>query len=256
MRRRLFAILGLICVTVPSLSLAAERPHLVIISAEDEYQTETTLPIFAKEHLEKAFRVTFVFGVEDNRNTIPGLDVLKDADAVLVSVRRRVLPAEQLHKIRDFISTGKPVIGIRTASHAFCLRNMEPPEGLTDWPEFDEQVFGGHYTNHHGNKLKSTIRFVAANKDHPILSDIPRDDFVAGGSLYKPSPLEPGATVLLVGQVEGADPEPVAWTFQRADGGQSFYTSLGHVDDFKNPQFQRLLFNGIRWALGTRSDES
>lgn len=72
-----------------------------------------------------------------------------------------------------------------------------------------------------------------------------------GGSLYKTSPLAGGTTVLLTGRVEGREPpEPVAWAFTRPGGGRTFYTSLGHADDFELPDFQRLLLNGVYWAAG------
>ena len=53
---------------------------------------------------------------------------------------------------------------------------------------------------------------------------------------------------LLIGTIPDKPSEPVAWTFKRADGGKSFYTSLGHPSDFKNPAFRLLLANAIRWA--------
>ena len=56
-------------------------------------------------------------------------------------------------------------------------------------------------------------------------------------------------TVLLEGVVEGHAPEPVAWTFRRADGGKSFYTSLGHVNDFHGPILPPLLLNAIEWCF-------
>ena len=59
-----------------------------------------------------------------------------------------------------------------------------------------------------------------------------------------------GATELLLGSVDGQPEEPTAWTFERADGGKSFYTSLGHVQDFDNPSFIRLLLNSTYWAAG------
>ena len=229
-----------------------KRPHLVMVVAEDEYKTEETLPVFARDYLGKGFRVSFVFGNEEERNDIPGLEVLDDADAMLISVRRRVLPHDQMAHIRSFIESGKPVIGLRTASHAFVLRNQEPPEGYADWPGWDPQIFGGNYTNHYGNKLKSTIRI---DGEHAILTGIPDEEFGVGGSLYKVAPLEKGTTPIMFGRVEGQDEEPVAWTFQRDDGGRSFYTSLGHVDDFKQPAFLRMLTNGIYWAAGVEIPE-
>ena len=225
-----------------------QRPHLAIVVAEDEYETEQTLSAFAARHLGRRLRVSLVFGSDQQRNEIPGLEVLHGADLVLLSIRRRTLRAEQLAIFREFVAAGKPVIGIRTASHSFSLRNQPAPAGLADWPEFDAQVFGGNYTNHYGNKLKSTVRIVPAAADHPIIRGLSGDPFLQGGSLYKTSPLTAEATVLLTGEVEGQRHEPAAWTFRRADGGRSFYTSLGHPRDFENPEFIRLLLNGIHWA--------
>lgn len=225
------------------------RPHVAIVMAEDEYRTEETLPKFALEHLGKEFKVSYVFGSDTDRGDIPGLDVLDEADVLLVSVRRRPIRPEQLSKIRQFVAAGKPVIGIRTASHAFCLRNDPPPEGLAEWREWDSEVFGGHYTNHYGNDLRSTVTVVAAAADHPILQGVPKS-FAQGGSLYKTAPLAAGTTLLLAGQLDGRDEaaEPVAWTFTRADGGWSFYTSLGHVDDFAGAALPRLLQQALATA--------
>lgn len=224
-----------------------KRPHLAIIIAEQEYETNTTLPPFAINSLGKDFRVTLIHANPEERNDIPGIEAIQNADALLVSVRRRVLPPEEIKMLKDFVAAGKPVIGIRTASHAFSLRKQEPPQGLADWPEFDNQVFGGNYTNHHGNDLVATVS--TTGLDHPILRDIPEEPFKSGGSLYKTSPLQEGAQILMTGNVEGHPAEPVAWTYTRKDGGRSFYTSLGHVKDFENPEFLKLLANGIKWAL-------
>ncbi|TWT57943.1 Trehalose utilization [Thalassoglobus neptunius] len=223
------------------------RPTLAMLIAEDEYETATTLPKFAIDTLGQDYRVLKVFATPSDRNQVPGIAFVAEADALLVSARRRVLPEKDLKVVRDFVAAGKPVIGIRTASHAFSLRKETPPEGFADWKEFDAEVFGGNYTNHYGNQLKSMITI--ADVEHPVLDGIPRTPFQQGWSLYKTSPLNSKATVLMTGAVEGEDPEPVAWTFQRADGGRSFYTSLGHVDDFQNPTFQQLLKNGIDWTL-------
>ncbi|MCA9190256.1 MAG: ThuA domain-containing protein [Planctomycetales bacterium] len=226
------------------------RIRLAIIMAEDEYRTEQSLPIFAAKHLGRGFSVTYFYGSESDRSSIPGMEQIDDANALLVSVRRRPLPKSDLDLIRNFVAKGKPVLGIRTASHAFALRNQEPAAGLDVWPLFDSQVFGGNYTNHYGNNLKSTLS-LPGSAHHPLL-DAARhlDQISPGGSLYKTSPLAAGNRVLLLGTVEGQPAEPVAWTFVRADGGRSFYTSLGHVDDFAKPEFENFLANAIRWSCG------
>lgn len=225
------------------------RPHLVIVMAEDEYETNSTLPEFALKHLGMNFRVTSIFGSDRERHSIPGLTAIKNADAVLISIRRRVLPPADMQLIRDFVAAGKPVIGIRTASHAFSLGKKPAPEGFADWPEFDAAVFGGNYHGHLGNSLVSVVQ---ANREllHPILKTVTKEPFEQGYSLYNVMPLATGTTVLATGKAEGHPAEPVAWTYQRADGGRSFYTSLGHPKDFSNVHFQQLLLNGIHWAVG------
>lgn len=224
------------------------RPRLAIIVSEVEYETLKTLPEFAARHLGHDFHTQFFFGSVKEPNDIPGLDQLKDFDLALVSARRRLLAPEQLQLIRNFVAAGKPVVGIRTASHAWCLRGQEPPAGRAQWPEWDKQVFGGNYNNHYANDLKTVMTPVVAEVPHPILTGIPAESFVAGGSLYQTAPLAEGTTVVIQGEIEGKPVEPAAWTFTRADGGRSFYTSLGHTGDFENPVFNRLLVNALHWA--------
>jgi type 1 glutamine amidotransferase len=150
------------------------------------------------------------------------------------------------------VQAGKPVVGIRTASHAFApAKNKKVPEGHAAWPEFDAQVLGGNYHNHHGRQTKTFVRVAAGAEQHPLLAGIRPEEFMTASSLYKTSPLAKGTTLLLMGRADDLQPhEPVAWTFTRADGGRTFYTSLGHPQDFALPPFQRLLRNGIYWAAG------
>lgn len=227
------------------------RPRLAIVVSEVEYETLKTLPEFAARYLGRDFQTQFFFGSESEANDIPGIEQLKNFDLALISVRRRLLKPEDLQQVRDFVAAGKPIVGIRTASHAWCLRDKEPPAGRAAWPEWDKQVFGGNYNNHYANDLKTVmhpLKSGIANPVEAILTGVPRETFVAGGSLYQTAPLAEGATVLIEGEIEGKPLEPAAWTFTRADGGRSFYTSLGHKGDFENPTFCRLLFNALHWA--------
>jgi hypothetical protein len=82
------------------------------------------------------------------------------------------------------------------------------------------------------------------------MAGVPSKPFAAGGSLYQTAPLASGTTVLMTGKVHAKDAEPVSWTFTRKDGGKSFYTSLGHKDDFANPAFTTMLTNAVYWAAG------
>ena len=219
------------------------RPHLAMLIAEDEYETANTLPQFAAMHLRTQLKVSAVHGDSRNRESIPGLQAIEDADALLVSVRRRPLGARDLEKIQAFVKAGRPVIGIRTASHAFSLRDGKPLDGFVQWPEFDAYVFGGNYTNHYGNNFFPTV---SESGNSATL-------FSSKGSLYKVSPLRPGTRIMLYGKIEGQPEEPIAWSFVRADGGASFYTSLGHSSDFAEPVFQELLGNAVLNACGLQS---
>lgn len=230
------------------------RPRLAIIMAEDEYETARTLPEFASRRLGREFSVRYIFGSDVERNDIPGIEALAEADVALVSVRRRVLRSESLAIVRQFIAAGKPVVGIRTASHAFSLRDPQVPAGHEAWPEFDRGVWGGNYQGHYEEENSPKIDFTAPTAASPILAGVPAQSFVSKGALYRTSPLAPGAAVLLTGAIQGQAAEPVAWTFRRDDGGKSFYTSLGHKDDFDNPAFDRLLLNALRWAADLPTD--
>ncbi|MCX6882471.1 MAG: ThuA domain-containing protein, partial [Verrucomicrobia bacterium] len=64
--------------------------------------------------------------------------------------------------------------------------------------------------------------------------------WTSSGSLYKNMPLPAESQVLLRGTIEGHPSEPVAWTHSYGTN-RIFYTSLGHPDDFKEPNFTTLL---------------
>jgi len=145
------------------------------------------------------------------------------------------LPEEQLSRIKEYVNSGKPVIGLRTASHAF-----------ENWKEWDNVVLGGNYHNHHGNALVATARINPEAASHPILKNVPKE-FETGGSLYKTSPLAKGTTLLLMGSITNQPPEPMAWT-HTYKSSRVFYTSLGHPKDFDHPAFRTMLVNAVFWA--------
>lgn len=228
-----------------------DRPHVAMLIGESEYETAETLPRFADDQLRKDHRVSFIFAAEQDGNRFPGIELLHEADVLLLSVRRRTPPPEQLEVVRRFVADGKPVIGIRTANHAFHQRGEPAPQGAADWPTLDADVFGGSYTNHHGNDLAVSVEVVAERSEHPILAGVDRRRFPAGGSLYKVSPVASAATVLMLGEVQGHPAEPVAWTYRRAAGGRSFYTSLGAPKDFAGAELPQLLRGALRWAVAS-----
>jgi type 1 glutamine amidotransferase len=216
---------------------SAKSPKIVFLAGEYEYHSKESLPVFARGLEQKYDLHTIVLERPDetNRQTIPGLEALADADLMVVMVRRMTLPPAELEKIKDYVKSGRPIVGIRTASHAW-----------QNWKEWDHEVLGGNYQNHRGNKLKTTVSIVPGAEDDPILKGV--TGFLSDGSLYRNTPLQEGSKPLLMGRVTGFPPEPVAWT-RETHGARVFYTSLGHPNDFKQPAFQHLLTNGILWAL-------
>ena len=219
-----------------NLHAAETKPHVVLLSGESLYDSSTTLPRFAKQlEQQHGYRCTVIVRKEKHR--FPSLDALGQADLVIVFARRMQLPAGQLGQVKRFVESGKPVIGLRTASHA-----------IQNWLEFDKLVLGGNYQGHHKNNLSGNASVVPAAKGHPILSGV-ASEFKMGGSLYKNNPLAKAAKPLLTGAVEGHPAEPVAWTHSYK-GNRTFYTSLGHADDFANPNFHKLVTNAIAWCLG------
>ena len=219
-----------------NLHAAEAKPHVVLLSGESLYDSATTLPKFAKRlDQEHGYRCTTIVRKEEHR--FPSLDSLLQADLVIVFARRMQLPAEQLGQVKQYIESGKPVIGLRTASHA-----------IQNWLEFDKLVLGGNYQGHHKNNLSGNASIVQAAKWHPILDGV-AEEFKMGGSLYKNTTLAKVAKPLLSGVVDGHPAEPVAWTHSYK-GNRTFYTSLGHADDFANPNFHKLVTNAIAWCLG------
>lgn len=223
------------------------QPYVVLVAYEDEYEAARTLRDFAALLRRRyACRTTLLVG--DPQRDLPGLEALERADGLVLYVRRKALPAEQMNRIRSYVEGGKALVALRTSSHAFALRPDAPAGNKVQWPQFDAQVLGGNYHGHTGNKLGTEVFPAPEAEGHPILAGIQPKKWHSAGSLYLVSPIDPKATVLLWGQA-GEHKEPVAWT-RTYRGGRVFYTSLGHPDDFdKCPQFVRLLVQALFWTM-------
>ena len=240
-------------------TLGAQSPHIVLMIGEDEYQTRKTLPEFSKTDLEPlGYRVTIVHADKNDKNDFPGLvEALQDADLLFVSVRRRSPLASQLDAVRKHLDEGRPLVGIRTASHAFALRGDRAGPGRALWPEFDPEVLGGHYTGHHGSGPAVSVEAAPGTANDPILQGIETGKLLGKGSLYKSSPLEESARPLLTGSIPDQPSEPIAWThLYGPKKARVFYTSFGHPDDFQDVNFRGLLRNAIKWALNRSGDSS
>ncbi|MDB6039653.1 MAG: hypothetical protein JWM99_3494 [Verrucomicrobiales bacterium] len=226
-----------------------KRKNVAMIIGENEYRTWETLPDFARHELEwRGVNVSYVMASTNvGANEFTNYQAIANADLLLVSVRRRTPPRAMMDLIRAHIAAGKPVVGIRTACHAFDAK--VPDEEHAAWPTFGKDIFGAEYQNHYGAGPQSLLQTISANRSHPVLIDLPSTEFSVVSSLYKNRNPAPTVTTLIQGHVEGnSQIEPVAWV-NTANDRRVFYTELGSPDDFKMPVFRRLLLNGILWAL-------
>jgi len=145
--------------------------------------------------------------------------------------RRLTISGEQLERVKKYCLAGKPIVGIRTASHA-----------LQNWLDLDKEVLGGNYKGHYKDGPITEVKI--EDKSHPILKGV--TPFQSVASLYKNTGLAKDVHLLLTGTIPEHS-EPLAWT-RSYKGGRIFYTSLGHQRDFEEPQFIRLVTNAIHWA--------
>jgi len=232
-----------------------ERPRVVFIVSDDHYDADKTLPPFA-QMLREDHGMDAVVLHGQGEADIPGMSELQAADCAVVYVRRLGLPEDQMDALKTYVENGGPIVGLRTASHAFTMNYKDPPgfevpEGRAEWREFDAEILGGNYHNHAPNSLGTDVTYVKEHGDHPVLEGIDLEPWHSTGSLYYTSPVADDATVLMMGATPD-DEEPLTWVREGVPG-RVFYSGLGHPEDFEAPQFRRLLVNGIEWAAGQES---
>jgi len=230
-----FVIVFAITLTTLLSSLPAQAVkglRVCLVSGSLEYESNKTMPIL-QARLEKSGAIcmrAFVEGKDETR--LPGLENLDKADVMVLFTRRLKLSGDDLERFKKYCLAGKPIVGIRTASHA-----------VQSWLDLDKEVFGGDYTGHFG-KGGTTIKIVDKAKNHPILAGVA--PFTSEGTLYKNATIATDCEVLLTGSIPEAT-MPVAWT-RMYNGARIFYTSLGHQKDFENENFLRLIENAAAWA--------
>ncbi|HLJ10915.1 MAG TPA: ThuA domain-containing protein [Planctomycetaceae bacterium] len=261
--------------------------HIVLVSGDDEYRSEEGLPqlakILAKHH---GFKCTVLFAIDpasgeikpDFQENIPGLEALKSADLMVLFTRFRNLPDDQLSHIVDYVNSGRPIIGMRTATHAFNLTGPSKFKNYT-WTStepgweggFGRQVLGETWISHHGNHGSQSTRGIIAPdmKDHPILRGIKDGDIWGPTDVYGVSlPLPGDSKPLVLGQVlEGMKPDdkpvegkqnepmlPIAWiksyTGSSGKTARVFATTMGASQDLESEGLRRLLVNACFWGLG------
>jgi len=303
MNRSLFSTLhtvfsiGLIAImsTSPQTAHAADRlelkaphasdstKHIVLVAGDEEYRTEESMPMLAKilsQYHDFNCTVLFSFGPDDadyidpnNQKGLRGLETLNDADLMLIGTRFRQPSAEQARQITAFLNSGKPVIGIRTATHAF---NGAGAFGDISYGEFGLKVLGEQWVSHHGRHKREGARGVIeeANAGHPVLSGV--KDVFAPSDVYGVVHLTDADQILLRGAItETLDPkspiltddprnspmQPLAWLhdYTTPDGkgtGKSFCTTAGASVDLVNEDLRRMIVNAAIFLTGGDVPES
>jgi len=247
-------LIGVGCATSAAAASRDLRKKVVLLLADPHVNSANlAIPEFAAKYLDREFRVVHVTGsITANENAFDRIDEVADADVLFVSVTRRAPPKAQLEVIRRYVSAGKAIVGIRTASHAFAISPGQPiPAGAADWPAWDVEAIGGTYGGRVLPPANPVVTTPSGEPPNAIVSGLVLP-YTANSILYKMTPLMPGVQVILVGTIASQPAHPVAWTFTRKDGGRSFYTSMGVMEDFKNAGFNEFLRNAIRWAAGNK----
>ncbi len=258
--------------------------QVVLIGGDEEYRSEEALPqlgkILSRHH---GFTCTVLFAVgkdgtiDPNRSdNIPGLEALRTADLMIIAARFRDLPDDQMKEIVDYVESGRPVIGMRTATHAFNLKGSKTYARYSwtskEWDGgFGRQVLGETWISHHGDHGKQSTRGIIAPGagGHPILGGIKDGDIWGPTDVYGVRlPLPGDARPLVLGQVvedmtptgkpaEGMknDPMmPVAWvktfTGSAARPARVFTTTMGAATDLESVGVRRMLVNAAYWAVG------
>jgi type 1 glutamine amidotransferase len=255
--------------------------HIVFVIGDDEYRSEDSMPQMAKIlAVHHGFKCTMLFPINkktgeiDPRtmDNIPGLEALTTADLMVIFTRFRQLPDDQMKHIVDYINSGRPVVGLRTATHAFNYRtNKDSPYYKYSFrnKEFDggfgRQVLGETWINHYGHHQKESTRGLIAKgmQNHAIVKGV--DDIWGESDVYGITSLSGDSKPLIMGQcLAGMKPDdkpnpdkklvPVAWTktYTGSSGkpARIFTTTMGHSFDFHNEGFRRLLVNACYWAIG------
>ncbi len=201
------------------------QPKIVLVSGDEEYRSEEALPQLARilsNHY--GFNCSVLFAQNPTKpgivnpnyvHHIPGLDQLEDADLMVIFTRFRALPDEQMNYINDYLLKGKPVLAIRTATHAFMFQDTSFQSSYrhygnyhddeNDWEGgFGRMILGEKWINHHGkHKHQSTVGLIAPkSKSHPVLNGIVDGDIWGPTDVYGVRlPLPGDAQPLVLGQV-------------------------------------------------------
>ena len=252
---------------------------VVLLSGDEEYRSEESLPQIGKILSQKhGFKCVVLFSQDadgtinpNNQTNIPGMHLLAQADLVVNQFRFRELPDADMEHFVRYLDSGKPMMVVRTATHAFNYeRNKQSPYAGYSWTAkgggFGGKTVGETWTYHHGHHGKEATRGVVdgRNAKHPILNGV--SDVFGPSDVYGVNPDFPkDATILMHGQVlTGMQPNdppnlskpimPLVWLrdHQGASGHTSkiLCTTIGAAADLRSEDLRRLFVNAAYSLTG------
>jgi len=257
--------------------------HIVFVTGDEEYRSEESMPALAKIlAVHHGFKCTVLFAIDKSDGTInpcqvdniPGLEALETADLMVMFLRFRELPDEDMKRVLDYTNSGKPIVALRTSTHPFYYqKHKDSPYAKYSWQNrqkgfeggYGRQVLGETWVNHYGIHGKESTRGLIAPgmENHPIVRGV--KDIWGPSDVYQLTTLHGDCRPVILGQVlkgmkPGDEPNtekkqyPVAWikTFTGTSGKASriFTTTMGHGDDLKSEGLRRLLVNACFWGMG------
>jgi len=262
--------------------------HVVFLTGDEEYRSEQGLPMLAKILSQRhGFKCTVLFSVDadgtinpNNGASLSNPAALDSADAIVMLIRFRHWNDEAMKHFHDAVQRGVPIVGLRTATHAF---NLPKDSAYAAWTwnnkegGFGRMVLGETWVSHWGKHRSEATKGIieASAKDNPILRGV--TDVFCTTDVYEASP-PADATILIRGQsLKGMNPTdepadykkknhagveqgvndpmmPVAWTREvKNDAGKTnkvLCTTMGAASDLTNESLRRLVVNGVFWGLG------
>lgn len=251
----------------------ANGKHIVMLAGDEEYRSEEALPMLARILSQKhGFRCTVLFSVNPangtidpvNTTNVPGMHLLAGADLVFNQFRFRELPDSDMKHFADYLNSGRPMIVLRTATHAFnYTRNKQSPYARFSYDAkgggFGGMTVGETWTYHHGDHGKEATRGVVDGRyrQHPIVRGV--SDVFGPTDVYGVNPDFPAdAIVLLHGQVlKGMKPDdapnlqkpimPLVWlrnyTGETGKTSRILCSTIGAAVDLESEHLRRLLVN-------------
>ncbi len=250
--------------------------RVVLLAGDEEYRSEEALPMLGKILSQRhGFTCTVLFAInkesgEIDPNTadnLPGAEALDKADLVITSLRYRHWSDEQMKHFADYVKAGKPVIGLRTSTHAFNGVKGE----FSPFNGFGKKVYGEGWVSHWGRHKSEATRGVIESgaSDDTLVRGV--SEIFGDTDVYEAYPPADAKIlvrgVVLKGMKPGDEPAdyqkkratdkqeqgvndpamPVVWTRVNDNdfgkGNKVLCTTLGSATDLQNEGLRRLIVN-------------